>query len=383
MYEQEIAEARADTQARTFNVSNVGLVAEHFPSVLPTLDAALSKSGGISDIHFEVGKRPWFREGATLYEVETSPAMSWEEMQALLIWVGGSEVSEVIAYPPQIRWRATTSRIADGFQCVLRIIAEVPPSPTELALPALAVEQISKHEGLIVVAGSTGSGKTSTLAALIQTVLDTQERSVLTIENPIEFKFKSNKGRVAQREIGRDVPDASTAMHTALRSDPDVVVLGEARSVEEIQFALQLAETGHLVLTTLHARDVSMVCSKIAAATGSLGRSTLAQVFRCSIAQRLLPDAKDKKVRHLAAEVMPITTAMALNIEPSGDLSKVRTFARDSGYENMDAVLARMVANELITEELALTQCMQRQDFTDKLTNALSKKRCGASRGGE
>src|SRR3989449_11687498 len=192
----------------------------------------------------------------------------------------------------------------------MRVIASKIPTVAELNLPASLAEAASLKHGIVLVTGPTGSGKSSTLAALIDLINETRAEHILTIEDPIEFLHKHKKATVHQRELHSDTPTFALALRSALRQAPKVILVGEMRDRETIEIALEAAETGHLVLSTLHTIDASKTVERIIGAF-PLGdqqviRSRLAKAFRYIISQRLLP-RKDGSGRAAAIEILKST----------------------------------------------------------------------------
>jgi len=195
--------------------------------------------------------------------------------------------------PSRMRFRVNVFRQRGSFAIVMRLIASSIPSLAQLGLPATLEDIVSLKNGIVLVTGPTGSGKSSTLAAIIDRINETRAEHILTIEDPIEFLHPHKKGTVHQRELHSDTPTFAAALRGALRQAPKVILVGEMRDRETIDIALTAAETGHLVLSTLHTIDASKTVERIVGAFAAdeqhMVRSRLAGSFRYFVSQRLLP----------------------------------------------------------------------------------------------
>jgi len=256
----------------------------------------------------------------------------------------------------------------------LRVIATQIPTPKDLKLPDLVNRLVDLERGLVIVTGATGSGKSTTLAALINEVNFKHAKHIITIEDPIEFLFSDRRCIVSQREIGVDAVSFPGAMRAALREDPDVILLGEMRDPESIEIALTAAETGHLVLSTLHAPAAAETVTRIISSFGAEAqptiRSKLAQNLRAVVAQRLLPRVAGEG-RVVAVEVMTVSPLIRelmldpLKIKEMADLIKKGSYAE--GMLSFDQCLFDLVRRGEITEEIALQHASSATDLKLKL----------------
>jgi twitching motility protein PilT len=232
------------------------------------------------------------------------------------------------------RFRVNISRQRGSFMIVMRVIPVEIPTIEELGLPPV-VRQIAEIErGLVLVTGVTGSGKSSTQAALIGHINATMQRHIVTLESPIEFLHRNGKCSVSQREVGVDTRSFLDGLNGALRQDPDVILIGEMRDIESIQIALKAAETGHLVISTLHTRDAASTISRLVAVfppeEQEMLRIRLADSLQAVISQRLLPRA-DGVGRVLAAEVMLVTAAIRELIAAADGIEGIRELIAEGG----------------------------------------------------
>ena len=339
------------------------------PAGADLVAAALSVADELraSDVHIAEGEPPWVRHGGTFAPVPGLAAVSSDELRTVTYqWGAGPDTSVTITWSGQ-RWRLTCFETSDGLRTVFRRVPSAPPPLEMLGLPPEVGELTSLNDGLIITAGSTGSGKTTTLASLVNQINLSRAVHILTIEDPIEYQYPKGRSMISQRHVPID--GQQMALSTALRSDPDIVFLGECRLAEHFEMCLTLAATGHLVLTTIHARDAATTCERIAAATGDSGRASLAQTLRAVISQRLVPDAHNPTRRHVAAEVMinkPVTQQW---IRPGGDISGISRMLRDEA-RGMDRVLVNLVKNGKITAEAGRSEALDIAHFNDLLGEA-------------
>lgn len=245
------------------------------------------------------------------------------------------------------RYRINISRQRGHIMIVMRLLRKEIPTLAKLGLPPLFKELAHRENGIVFLAGSTGSGKSTTLAAMIEEINQHDKKHILTIEDPIEYLFEPKESIIDQKELGKDVTSFSSAMKFALRQRPDVILFGEIRDLEGIRNAILLSETGHLVLTTVHARSAEQVLNKI---IGSFSadeqnqiKTQLAENISAIIVQKLLKRA-DKKGLALAQEILINTTAVANLIRENklNQLKSVMYTGRSSGMEIMEESLLNL-----------------------------------------
>lgn len=248
----------------------------------------------------------------------------------------------------------------------------------ELGLPPAVKQLALSARGLLLVTGATGSGKSTTLAAIIDHIARTQSCHIVTIEDPIEFIFKDRRSVVTQREIGIDTRTFPKALKYALRQDPDVILVGEMRDEETIEMAINGAETGHLVLSTLHTNDASETINRVIGSMPSKSnaavRAQLASTLIGVISQRLIPRA-DKKGRIAAHEIMVCNARVRdMIIDPERTIS-IRNAIEESeniGMCSFDQSLMRLYRQKLISEQEALANCTNVRDFQMRLQGVVS-----------
>lgn len=270
------------------------------------------------------------------------------------------------------RQRVNVFRQGGRLACCIRLLnAEIPDLDT-LKMPPVLLELAKKRRGLVLVTGPTGAGKSTTLAAMIEHINKTRACHVITIEDPIEYRYKQEKATIHQREIGRDVPSFSYALRSALREDPDVILIGEMRDYETISLAMTAAETGHLVFGTLHTSSAAQTIDRVIDAcpihAQDQVRSQLANMIQGIIAQNLVPRA-DKKGRVAAVEVLLGTDAVK-NMIRSNKIPQLETTMQGQsrlGMQTLTESLARLYQTGQITYEVALEYANDRTEMEKKL----------------
>src|SRR6058998_1650463 len=268
------------------------------------------------------------------------------------------------------RFRVNILRQRSSFMIVMRVIPFDVPTFESLKLPAVLAEVASAERGMILVTGVTGSGKSSTMAAIINHINQNQHRHILTLENPIEFLHRDINCFVTQREIGVDTDDFRTGLRAALRQDPDVVLIGEMRDSETIDTALKAAETGHLLVSTLHTPDavttVSRVVSMFPPEEQEIARLRLSEALHAVVSQRLLPRA-DGNGRAAALEVMICTDIARDMIKDEKRTSELPDYIGDSrekyGMQTFDQHLIDLLTDGVVTYETALAASSDPKEF--------------------
>ena len=273
------------------------------------------------------------------------------------------------AVPNVGRFRVNIMRQRGAFSAVLRLIPHDVPTLDVLGLPPSVARIAEAERGMVLVTGVTGSGKSSTLAAMIRHVNARSEKHILTLENPVEFLHADLKGSVTQREVGVDTESFRAGLRAALRQDPDVILIGEMRDAETVDTALKAAETGHLLLSTLHTPDaqstVLRTVAMFAAQEQAVVRLRLAESLHAVVSQRLLPRASGKG-RVVAAEIMLVTPAIR-DLIAEGRVGEVREMIEEGrgqyGMQTFDQHLADLVREEMVTYEVALAAASRPADF--------------------
>ena len=349
----------------------------------PALDEAVRL--GASDLHLAVGTPPIARVHGTLQALERWPALSVKDLDDAARWVAGDlddfdgDLDRSVTYNDR-RWRVSLYRQRNALAMALRLLPTRPPRADELGLPAPVLNLTNLSSGLILFCGPTGSGKSTSMAALIDRVNETRPCHILTIEDPIEYLHPNRRAIVHQREVGSDTKDFASGLRASLRQDPDVILVGELRDLETMTTALAAAETGHIVFATVHSNSavsaVTRIVSSFPAGEQAQVRQQLAGALQAVIFQLLLPAARGGRV--LAPEVLVMNTA-ARNIVRDDRLhelgSLLDTSGADAGMVSINRTLARLVSAGRVTpqvaEEHVTDQSLYKQFLTERPSHEL------------
>src|SRR5881409_2574799 len=333
-----------------------------------------------SDLHLKVGSFPVMRIGGELYPIADAPRLSPEDTLDMAFSMMSNrqkqklkDISEVdIAYSVKGlgRFRANIFQQRGSVSIVLRVIPDQSKDSLALGLPPVIDRIADERRGLILVTGATGSGKSTTLAAMIDRINSTRSGHIVTIEDPIEFLHRDKKAFVTQREVDVDTRSFAEALRGALRQDPDVILVGEMRDLETIETALTAAETGHLVLSTLHTLDATETITRSVSAflphQQKQVRLQLASVIRGVVSQRLVPRA-DGKGRVAAVEVLVANSRVREMIEDKDRTKEITQAIAQSfttyGMQTFDQSLMSLLKQNLIAYAEALRQCSNPDDF--------------------
>ncbi len=339
---------------------------------------------GASDVHLKVGSYPILRIDGDLSPMSTEKRLTQEDTLKMAFAVMSPAQREIfkkrndidLAYsvPGLGRFRCNIFIQRGTIGLVFRVISMRIPTIEELFLPEIIKKISLEPRGLILVTGTTGSGKSTTLAAMIDNINTSKTEHIMTIEDPIEYLHRDKSSIVNQREIGNDTESFSKALRAALRQDPDVILVGEMRDFETIQTALTAAETGHLVLSTLHTIDametINRVISVFPPYQHKQVRMQLASVIRSIISMRLVPRA-DGKGRVPAVEIMIATaTIKDCILDPDKTKSIADVIAQGAihyGMQTFDQSLFNLFKSGYITYDEALRRATNPDDFALKV----------------
>ena len=338
----------------------------------PIIERMLLVSDKISDLNFSVGQLPQVEINGKLTPVQPlglqklSPYQT--EIIAMTLLQENSEAAERLvetgtadlsySLPSRARFRVNIFQQRGVYSIVMRVIPTDIPTLTSLSLPEQLAEIAELRNGLVLITGPTGSGKSSTLAAIIDVLNELKHYHVVTIEDPIEYLHAHKNSTINQREVGNDTKDFPSALRAALRQAPKVILIGEMRDYETTEIALEAAETGHLVLSTLHTIDASKTVDRIIGLYPKneepVIRTRLAQTFRYIVSQRLIPRA-DLRGRIAAVEILrstPRTREYVENGEMEGKslLDAMRDGKLD-GMQDFDSEIKDLVERKVITIE--------------------------------
>ncbi|KAB3537359.1 type IV pilus twitching motility protein PilT [Alkaliphilus pronyensis] len=330
---------------------------------------------GASDIHITVAVEPTIRVNGSLISIggeELKPEDTKNLVKQVLreedfsYLQQNGEVDCSYSSPGLGRFRVNAFKQRGSYGMALRIVSLTIPTMEELGVPMIVKEMATRPRGLILVTGPTGSGKSTTLASMIDLINKEKNCHILTLEDPIEYLHKHNKSIVNQREIGNDSYSFSNALRSALRQDPDVILVGEMRDLETIAIAITAAETGHLVLSTLHtlgaAKTIDRIIDVFPPHQQQQIRVQLASVIQGIISQQLLPKA-DGNGRVAAFEVMTATPALR-NLIREGKTHQIQNSIQTGskfGMQTMDSSLVNLYKRNEISKETLLNQGMDRE----------------------
>jgi twitching motility protein PilT len=321
-----------------------------------------------SDLHLTVGAHPTVRSRGRLTQLKDYPKLSESDTREIVYAILSGDqrqrletdwqIDFAYSIPGHARFRVNAYFQRGAIGAAFRLIPVALTSIDELGLPATVHEFARRPRGFVLVTGPTGSGKSTSLAAIIDEINQTREEHIMTIEDPIEFLHSHKKCLVNQRELGSDAQSFADALKAALRQDPDVILVGEMRDLETISTALTAAETGHLVFATLHTQDTAQTIDRIidvfpAHQQGQV-RVQLSVALQGIMTQQLLPTA-DGSGRVVACEVLVPNPAVR-NLIREGKTHQIYSVLQTSsaaGMQTMDASLARLVRLGTITRKLA------------------------------
>ncbi len=323
---------------------------------------------GASDIHLHVGEYPTIRKNGKIIKVDL-PKLTEEDLAEIVkniipkniktMSISAYDLDFSYAIPGVSRFRVNLSHLVGKPALVIRCVPYEIKSPEELNLPP-SIEQFTKlNNGLVLVTGPTGCGKSTTLASLIDFMNKKQPKHIITIEDPIEFVFNSKKAIISQRQVGIDTPSLSEGIKYALRQDPDIILIGEIRDEDTLSNALKAAETGHLVFATLHTNDaiqtINRMINLVPDAQRTFVRNQIANVLRGTISQKLVL-SKDKVTRYPACEILVKTAAIKDFIEKE-EFDEIYHLINKGSFENMITMnksLYNLTKEDKISDEEAL-----------------------------
>jgi len=337
---------------------------------------------GASDIHFQVGYLPLYRFHGDLVELRFK-VLTPEDTEAIARLLlesdprrdlnGLDELDLAYELPGEGRFRVNISRQRRHFNVVLRVIPPQVRSFEDLNLPGAMKDLAKLQRGYVLVTGATGMGKSTTLATVIQEINNTRKAKIVTVEDPIEFVFTQDKAVITQREIGTDTASFPSALRAALRQDPDVIMVGELRDLETVDTSLKAAETGHLVLATIHTNDVASTINRLVSFFPTEEqpqvRARLADNLKAVVSLRLLPNKKQDG-RVPAVEIMRSTRTIQECIKDPARAAQITEFigrGQTDGMQTFDQHLLDLLRANKISLETALAAASNPADFQTRL----------------
>lgn len=339
---------------------------------------------GASDIHIKSGDVIRARIHGNLVPL-TEQKLSHDQVRQLALRLIPMErhrdrIDELLDYdcswglPGLGRFRVNILRQRGSFMIVMRIIPIDIPTFEDLKLPRVLARIAEAERGLILVTGVTGSGKSSTMAAMIEHINRSRQRHIVTLENPIEFLHRDKKASITQRDIGTDTDSFMTGLRAALRQDPDVILIGEMRDKETIDTALKAAETGHLVLSTVHTQNAVQTISRLIAvfepSEQDMIRVRLSETLQAAVSQRLLPRV-DGRGRVVACEVMLVTGTIRDCIRDPRRTDEIQDLIEEGrdhyGSQSFDQHLMDLVKSDQVSFDVAKAAANNPSDFDLKM----------------
>lgn len=343
-----------------------------------------ASASGVSDIHLRTDEKPCFRLKGDLVQVKHDPLTNDDLKLVCSLMIKDTEVLNKLdtikehdgsfSIPKLCRVRYNLMRYQGKLGLILRLISEKIPTTEELKLPLVINKIASANAGLVLVTGATGSGKSSTLAAMINYINRNEPVHILTLEDPVEYVHTPVKARITQREIGQDTSDFNSALRSALRQDPDIILIGEMRDAETISIALKAAETGHLVFGTVHTTDalstIGRLISMFPPTEQGVVRTRIADNLHATISQRLLKTI-DGKGRVAAQEIMINNPGIKESILDPVKTAEIYTYIvkgkNTSGAQSFDQHITKLYKEGLISMEEARSNATKPEDFERNL----------------
>jgi twitching motility protein PilT len=333
---------------------------------------------GGSDLHLMAGSRPFIRLHGDLMQLEQFPRLTPRGLRSMIYSILPQKLRErfeqeleldtAYSLPGRARFRVNVYQQRDSIGAAFRLIPSAIKSVEELGLPSVVGELSRFHRGFVVVTGPTGSGKSTTLAAMVNVVNEERAAHVMTVEDPIEFLHTNKRSAVNQREVGHDTLSFAQAAKHVLRQDPDVILVGELRDLETISMAITAAETGHLVFATLHTQDAPQTIDRLIdvfpADQQQQIRVQLSTTLQGVVSQQLVPTF-DGRGRVVAAEILMVTPAVRhlIRTKRTPMIAGAIQTGGEQGMQTMDMALAQLVRSGKITKEAALARCTDPGDL--------------------
>lgn len=338
-----------------------------------------------SDIHIRYNEVPCLRIKGELIPVQTKTFVEEDVTDIIKILLDKdlneheimaiSELDGAYSIPDLCRIRFNIFKYFNHFGIVLRIINSQVPSLKTLDMPSIISKIALQQRGLVIITGQTGSGKSTTLASMIDHINENSSSHIITIEDPIEYMHLQKKSRISQREVGRDTESFATGLRSALRQDPDVISIGEIRDPETVEIALKAAETGHLVLSTMHTTNatstIGRMISMFSPSEQGEARKRIAENLHAVIGQRMLPGLKTPVV--IAQEILVNSPGIKDCILGKDELSRIYQIISQgagkstNGAQSFDQHIMHLFQKGFISKEVALESVSSQSDFIQKL----------------
>ena len=337
----------------------------------------LAVANKASDVHLDLGLSPRIRINGDLQEVASAGII--EDAELILSLLNDEQRQKFLEEKEldfsvtldNSRFRANIYTQKNTPACVLRVISEEIPDFDSLNLPDVLKSFTKLKQGFVLVTGPTGHGKSTTVASMINEINKTSSVNIVTIEDPVEYVIKPIKSIISQRELGTDTKGYDRALRSALRQDPNVVFVGEMRDLETIQLALTVAETGHLVFSTLHTNSAAQTIDRIVdvfpEGTKAQIRIQLASVLSAVISQRLIPAVNGGRIPALEILTASGATANTIREGKTFMIDNIIQTGVDLGMMSLETSLAKLVKSGKVSEEVALSYALKPTDFQSSL----------------
>ncbi|MFT6812359.1 MAG: twitching motility protein PilT [Ilumatobacter sp.] len=361
------------------------------PMLMSLLQATVNS--GASDLHLTVGRPATVRRDGVLVAFENVPVLTPKEVDRMVFSLLDDRQKAQLVEDRQIdfsfgvsglgRFRANAFSQRASYALALRVVPFRVRSLEELGAPPACTSLLNKPYGIVLVVGPTGSGKSTTLAAMIDRINETKPLHILTIEDPVEYLHHHKMAMVNQREVGADVETFSAGLKSALREDPDVILLGEMRDLESMEISLSLAETGHLVFATLHTNDAAQALDRIIDVFPAERRDQiqimLAGALQGVISQRLLPAIGGGRVAGYEVLIANEAIRNLIRVGKSRQIRNVMSTGGAQGMQTIETDLARLVAAGLISMETATESSQYPREIQAQLATARAQLRAQAT----
>src|SRR6201991_2292188 len=343
----------------------------------------LGTDQGCSDIHFAVGLPPMLRMHGDLLPIKFRD-LSQAELEGYIAEIMGRAHQDQLRRGHDVdfsyvsaeggRFRVNVYRKDTGVGATFRAIPAAVPTLEKLALPPIVTKLCDFHQGMVLVTGSTGTGKSTTLAAMIDHLNTTRKLNIISLEDPIEFVHRSKQAQVIQRELGTHIPSFAEGVRAAMREDPDVILVGEMRDAETISMAMTAAETGHLVLGTLHTTSATKTIDRIIDALPTEEREqtkTFLANSLIAVITQVLVKSPDQRARRAVCEVMVLTKAIGKLImtDQTHQVPSQLQMGKEYGMQLMDQALLAAINSKEVDPEHAYTYASDKRQFQRFVTD--------------
>ena len=365
--------SKRSMRSQTWSLKAVSYISNSF-NINVLIEAMRARNA--SDMHLRAGNRPFIRVDNDLQPLSDMPIITSEDMYQFVLQLGGQQEINALETERETSFQYHAAGIGylrcsgyvknEALAVALRLIPEEPPPFEEINIPDVVKSVCHKHRGLFLVCGVTGSGKSTTLAAMIDYINQQRRLHIITIEDPVEYVYTDKKSIISQRQVGRDTHSFANALRGSLREDPDVILVGEMRDMETIRAGLSAAETGHLVFSTLHTTTsvdtINRMISYFPQNERDLIRQEIAYTLQGVVCQRLLRKIGGGRVP--AVEILLGGRPIVRDAILDGDLDKLYGIIEvDSDMRSFDQYAVELYQKKIVTREEAISACSNEEGF--------------------